>query len=415
MPEAIDMRGYTRALGPFELDNWFVDPAAREVSNGGRVRRLSPRAMGVLAMLAEAGGAVVTRECLLDGVWPDVHVGDESLTQAVAELRRALRDGSGQGQLVETVPKAGYRLTVPVAPRTLTASSTPIHDRLDELPLSAHLAVARARQLRWLHGYAATGEMKQLMDEAIGSAPSSACVQAEYAMLVGCTVLHRGDSAARLDAAVAAAQRAVALRPDLVKAHCAHGFVSGLMGRLDDCTRSFQRAFALDPADAETHSLAAQAFFGLGQMETALILAENAASLDSEDILPPYVAARTALALGQRARAEVAARMCLSRADVRLMLTPDSVRASSVRAAALGMLGRDEEAIAETARDGVEADFRDMVALASAGERTAALDVLETMLSAGWRVSGWLTRDPVFCDLVNEPRYGRLAGYVQAA
>ncbi|MEM1314543.1 MAG: winged helix-turn-helix domain-containing protein [Pseudomonadota bacterium] len=78
--------------------------------------RLSPKAMGVLSALAEAEGGVVSRAALLDRVWPNVTVGEEVLTQAVREVRRALGDSPQAPRFVETVHRAGYRLLVPVEP-----------------------------------------------------------------------------------------------------------------------------------------------------------------------------------------------------------------------------------------------------------------------------------------------------------
>ena len=52
-------------------------------------------------------------EEILDAVWPGVTVGDESLSQAVAELRRAL--GPDGVRLIRTVPQRGYILDVEVA------------------------------------------------------------------------------------------------------------------------------------------------------------------------------------------------------------------------------------------------------------------------------------------------------------
>ena len=401
---------------PFRIGVWTVDTQARELSDDTVTRRISPRALAVLLMLADADGAVVSRLCLMDAVWPDTHVGEESLTQAVAELRRLLGQAcSGDAPYVVTVQKSGYRLGVPVEWGVPGRSAPPLADKDVELPLQAHLAVSQARHLRWMHGYTAIGDIKELMDEAIAAAPRSSCVHAEYAMLVGCTILHKGDSETRIVAARDAARRAVNLRPDSAKAHCAVGFTSVGEGQLDTVTQAFQRAFALAPYDVEIHSLAAQSFFSLGALDTALILAERAATLDSDDILPPYVAARAAVSLGQTERAEIAARMCLLRTDLRLMLTPGSVRASSVRAAALAMLGRAEEALQETKRAGSEPNFRDMIALMEVGAVDAALDHLETLLDGGWRAQGWLARDPMFAAKNTSSRSERLARHFLAA
>ncbi|WP_299622141.1 AAA family ATPase [Pelagibius sp.] len=91
-----------------------IDPATRQVSRGDQTRRVSPKALRVLMVLAQAAGAVVSRDDLLDQVWPEVTVGEEVLTQAIAELRRAFQDKARNPQYIETVHKAGYRLLTPV-------------------------------------------------------------------------------------------------------------------------------------------------------------------------------------------------------------------------------------------------------------------------------------------------------------
>ena len=97
-------------MGPFELGEWRVDPASREFRSRDGSTRVSPKAMHVLQTLIEAGGDVVRRDEMLDAVWADVVVGEEVLTHAIAELRRALRDSARRPRFIETVHKAGYRL-----------------------------------------------------------------------------------------------------------------------------------------------------------------------------------------------------------------------------------------------------------------------------------------------------------------
>ena len=65
-------------------------------------------------MLAERSGQVVAREALLDRIWPGVVVADESLSRCIYELRRQLAPAAGDEQnykeVIETLPKRGYRL-----------------------------------------------------------------------------------------------------------------------------------------------------------------------------------------------------------------------------------------------------------------------------------------------------------------
>ncbi len=94
----------------FLLDRWEIDSDTRRIACDGFETRVSPKAMGVLLALDAAWGGVVSRDTLLDTVWPGVTVGEEVLTQAIAELRRAFGDDRRQPSAIETVHKRGYRL-----------------------------------------------------------------------------------------------------------------------------------------------------------------------------------------------------------------------------------------------------------------------------------------------------------------
>jgi tetratricopeptide (TPR) repeat protein len=66
--------------------------------------------MQVLLALADAGGAVLSREDLIDICWNGQIVGDDSINRAIAEVRRISRAVDG-GFVIETIPRIGYRLT----------------------------------------------------------------------------------------------------------------------------------------------------------------------------------------------------------------------------------------------------------------------------------------------------------------
>ncbi len=75
---------------------------------------MSYRCLDALIVLVEAGGAVVDRNELTRRLWPDTFVDDSSLPQLISRLRKALAEFD-DAACVETVPKRGYRLAVPVA------------------------------------------------------------------------------------------------------------------------------------------------------------------------------------------------------------------------------------------------------------------------------------------------------------
>jgi class 3 adenylate cyclase/DNA-binding winged helix-turn-helix (wHTH) protein len=72
---------------------------------GGQVD-LRPKSYEVLRYLVEHAGRVVTKDEVMRAVWPDVTVGDESLTRCISEVRRAIAD-EGQA-IIKTVPRRGY-------------------------------------------------------------------------------------------------------------------------------------------------------------------------------------------------------------------------------------------------------------------------------------------------------------------
>jgi len=115
---------------PFQLNDWVIDPATGVAQRrGGRVH-LEPKACELLCHLVAHRGKVVSREALLQAVWPNVIVGDEAITNAIAKLRRSLQDDPKAPRLIETIPKRGYRIIAsvsdlsPAAPRTIPATWT---------------------------------------------------------------------------------------------------------------------------------------------------------------------------------------------------------------------------------------------------------------------------------------------------
>jgi DNA-binding winged helix-turn-helix (wHTH) protein/TolB-like protein len=78
------------------------------VDDQGRPVELRPQAYGVLRLLALNAGRLVTKEELLASVWPEVVVTDDSLVQAISDVRHAL--GEAGHRVVKTIPRRGYML-----------------------------------------------------------------------------------------------------------------------------------------------------------------------------------------------------------------------------------------------------------------------------------------------------------------
>jgi DNA-binding winged helix-turn-helix (wHTH) protein len=116
---------------------------------------LRPKAYEVLTYLVEHHSALVTMTALIDAVWPDTAVMDNSLAQCLVEIRRALGDDSQQ--LIRTVARRGYLFTAPVTtpvvefPRRLPVPPSPATGLLNRRTLlgACVLALAAGALLLW--------------------------------------------------------------------------------------------------------------------------------------------------------------------------------------------------------------------------------------------------------------------------
>ncbi len=86
-----------------------IDWGRGTVTNGGGSPvTLRRQALAVLKELAGRPGEVVTKDELMEAVWPNIAVTDDSLVQCIAEIRKAL--GDDEHLIIKTVPKRGYVL-----------------------------------------------------------------------------------------------------------------------------------------------------------------------------------------------------------------------------------------------------------------------------------------------------------------
>jgi serine/threonine protein kinase/DNA-binding winged helix-turn-helix (wHTH) protein len=103
--------------------DYEFDELGRELRVKGRPVDLETKPLDLLLQLLLHAGEVVTKEELLESVWPDVMVVDGSLATAVSKLRKAM--GDEDHPVIVTVPRVGYRLRVPVYCKTVAAAAGP--------------------------------------------------------------------------------------------------------------------------------------------------------------------------------------------------------------------------------------------------------------------------------------------------
>ncbi len=90
----------------YRFGEFTLDTGRGSVFKAGSEIKLRPKVFETLKYLVEHAGRLIGKKELMQAVWPDSFVTDDSLVQCTLELRRALDDGTQQ--LLKTVPRRGY-------------------------------------------------------------------------------------------------------------------------------------------------------------------------------------------------------------------------------------------------------------------------------------------------------------------
>ena len=151
----------------FRLGDWRVEPAANTLMRVEEEIHLEPKVMEVLSCLAEHAGEVVSKRELIDAVWQTEFIAENTLTRAIAEIRRALGDDARHPTYIQTIPKRGYRLLPEVVRDQVASAGFSVGEFVEpERPVF----VAREAELAKLDG---------LLDAALDGAGTVAFVTGE--------------------------------------------------------------------------------------------------------------------------------------------------------------------------------------------------------------------------------------------
>jgi DNA-binding winged helix-turn-helix (wHTH) protein/tetratricopeptide (TPR) repeat protein len=137
----------------FELD----EERARLRGPDGEAIKLRPKSFDMLQLFATNAGRVLSKQDLIEAIWPKVHVGDDSLFQCIREIRTALGDEerqliklvSGRGYLFEAMVSlepgsSGVQPDVPPVPVSVAPAQAPMNGDLDSLAKASVKASVKA-------------------------------------------------------------------------------------------------------------------------------------------------------------------------------------------------------------------------------------------------------------------------------
>src|SRR5262249_20850340 len=136
-----------RPAGEGRMDEaWWVDWANECVWHGRESVRLPPKVCAVLRLLVAHTGHLVTKEALLQAVWPDTVVSEGVLTTCIGELRKALGETAQAPRFIQTVhrlmgdlPPDRPAALPPGSPRLALAPPPLLVGREGALPIAREL------------------------------------------------------------------------------------------------------------------------------------------------------------------------------------------------------------------------------------------------------------------------------------
>lgn len=121
-----------RAANRLHFGEFDLDVGCRTLRRAGRALELRPRSFDVLVYLAEAAGRPVGKDEILAAVWPDVVVGEESLTRCVSDVRQVL--GEHGQHIIKTLPRRGYLFAAEVEPVLASSATSPAAAAVPAVP-----------------------------------------------------------------------------------------------------------------------------------------------------------------------------------------------------------------------------------------------------------------------------------------
>ena len=350
----------------YRIDDLRVDFSRRKVFDGDHNEiALSALSFDTLKALIEAAPAVLTTEELIDRAWRGSIVSDETVTQRIRLLRKALHDDRRQPRYIETLRNAGYRLIPPV----LTALPIEQHRRAtprvfaggvlaalvvaaavwlfanDEAPTSNELSAGslphgpvtaselsdQARTLVRQRNPDSLRHAIELFERALLIEPANTRILASLSMALSKSVAWYGDTH---DVAARAERLAQQAMTDgaFFGAEFALAFSLDAQGRVEPAQAAYERAVALKP----DHWGARASLAYLLQVKGKLVEALSHNMIAFEQAPPGTLDAQVASCLRLLGFYSVATEW-LDRTD---QLDPDSAHAAPARA--LDLLTRNE-------------------------------------------------------------------------
>ena len=291
------------------LKDLKIDTILRSVHRNNTAIKLPDLSFDVLIKLTESAPKAVSIHDLSKEVWQVDHVSDETITQRITLLRKALGDNPKDPVYIRTVRGLGYA----IIGSTMPAKNVPAKKRISFLNtrnlslgvaglITVSLAtflflnvernkaehedsvvevsakstimilVERARALLNLHQARETNLAIDLLNDALTQEPKNFNARLSLSFALSTRVTKFGGSKIDQTQAEAIARSLTVERPESSNAWSALGYALDSQGRSNESLPAYQHAYQLDPKNAPALSSAAHTHLMLGDLYQALIL-----------------------------------------------------------------------------------------------------------------------------------------------
>jgi len=244
-------------FGDFELH-----PRDRLLKRAGIPVPLQPKAFDALLCLVSRAEHLVSKQELINTLWPSVHVSESNLTNTIVSLRKIVgRD------TIRTVSKHGYRFELLVSGEPGVARAT-------------YEKFARAKELTAQRSLESMCLARDLYWTCLAEDPSFAPAWAWLGRCCWFLGKFSDSSSANLELAHAAFQRAFALDPDLACAHQFYTFVQVDTGHADEAMCRLLERLGRHPGEPESFTSLVQVLRFRGLLQQSVEAHRRASELD---------------------------------------------------------------------------------------------------------------------------------------
>ena len=262
---------------------------------------------------------------------------------------------------------------------------------------------------------------KLFLVEAIGMFEKAITLDAEYALAYAgladvLSWLYEWEGGKETDLAKAEKNsiKALNLAPNLAESHISRGFVLTLGKRYDEAEQEFAEAIRLNSNSYDAYYLYGRASFARGQMEKSAEMFLRASQVRREDFQSLLLVAQALRVLGKKEESHDFIRKGILNARKQLKINPQDRRILSFASSSLLEIGEREEAY-EWMNRALQLYPEDAGVLinaacffASDGYKEKALSILEKAFSKGYGNTKWISHDPDFDSIRDEPRFKAL-------